>query len=100
MMHEDFYLGNLEHDSLEKIFFAGMMRVLVRKCQLDEVDVYLDKVVIKFPDSWSDRLESREWKQGRFIEHFKAELIDERMRTWEFHFPDYQDFIAEFMKQP
>ena len=86
------------HDSLEKIFFAGMMRVLVKKCQLEEVDVYLDKVVVKFPDSWSDRFKSRQWKRGRFIGIFKAELIDEKMRTWEFHFSDYKTFISEFAR--
>jgi transcription-repair coupling factor (superfamily II helicase) len=32
-------------DSIEKIFFAGMIRVFAKKHQLEEVDLYLDKLV-------------------------------------------------------
>jgi len=37
-------------ESIEKIFFAGFVRVLVREWAIDEVDVFLDKLVIKFID--------------------------------------------------
>ncbi|MCP5051040.1 MAG: hypothetical protein GY940_28005, partial [bacterium] len=56
------------HKSTEKIFYAGFIRVLVRKYNLEEVDIHPDKLVIKFPIAYSCGTQSRLGKY--FLRHF------------------------------
>ncbi|UCH97161.1 MAG: DEAD/DEAH box helicase [Candidatus Aminicenantes bacterium] len=84
-------------DSIEKIFFAGVIRVLAKTYQLEEVDLYLDKLVVKFPGnregmkSLIDRLPV----SGAVAE---VKIIDEEERVWAFHFSDYQAFIENLVR--
>lgn len=80
-------------DSIEKIFFAGMIRVFAKKYQLEEVDLYLDKLVIKFPDNFAGELPLNQWTSSPTSAVSK---IDNDGRLWAFHFPDYKTFIDEF----
>ncbi|MCP5106279.1 MAG: DEAD/DEAH box helicase, partial [bacterium] len=80
-------------ESMEKIFLAGMMRTLTRRCQLEEVEVYLDKVVIRFAEmengiSLVNRQHLHKFKD------FEMEILDKR--TSIFHFTDYREFIEHF----
>jgi transcription-repair coupling factor (superfamily II helicase) len=81
-------------DSIEKIFFAGMIRVFAKKYQLEEVDLYLDKLVIKFPDNFSETLPLNRWSSSPAFEISKSEDDD---RLWTFHFANYKAFIDEFL---
>ncbi len=81
-------------DSIEKIFFAGMIRLLVKTWSLEEVDVYLDKVVMKFQEDAESPfpLLSKLKKQEKNVPGvFNLETLDDE-RTWIFQFPDYKLF--------
>jgi transcription-repair coupling factor (superfamily II helicase) len=80
-------------DSIEKIFFAGMIRIFAKKHQLEEVDLYLDKLVIKFPDNFTGELPLNRLSSSPAFEIGK---IDNDDRLWTFHFADYKAFIDEF----
>jgi transcription-repair coupling factor (superfamily II helicase) len=81
-------------DSIEKIFFAGMIRVFAKKHRLEEVDLYLDKLMIKFPDNFAGKLPLSQWTSSSA---FSVSKIDNDDRLWTFHFPDYKAFIDEFL---
>jgi len=86
--------GRLPH-SMEKIFFAGMIRVLAKKCQFEEVEVYPDKVEIRFPEnSTGESLVKRAFLKRFKSENFEMEILDKR--TGIFYFDDYQKFINQF----
>jgi transcription-repair coupling factor (superfamily II helicase) len=82
-------------DSIEKIFFAGIIRVLVKKWRLQEVDVHLDHVVMKFQDAsmFSTLTQSAAANNlpGMPGGGVTMEAVDER--TYAFHFPDYKTFM-------
>jgi len=81
-------------DSIEKIFFAGIIRVLAKKYQLEEVDLYMDKLLLKFPgdhDLINDFME----KVPTAGTISNAEIIDEKEKVWAFHFSDYKIFIEK-----
>jgi len=79
--------------SMEKIFFAGMIRVLTRQCHFEEVEVFPDKVKIRFPEiTTGESLVDR-----RFLVKFREfdmEILDKR--TSIFNFTDYREFIEQF----
>jgi transcription-repair coupling factor (superfamily II helicase) len=78
-------------DSIDKIFFAGTIRLLMKKWQLEEADVHLDKVVIKFRDvEAANSLLETSQKMKMFPGAIKAEVIEERTRA--FYFKDYKFF--------
>jgi transcription-repair coupling factor len=84
------------HPSVEKIFFAGMIRVMVKTYQLEEVDVYLDKVTIKFPDTPDNR---RKLTLKKYLpDTLHMEPLGTGDFTWTFHFPDYKTFPPDFTK--
>lgn len=80
-------------DSIEKIFFAGMIRVFAKKHQLEEVDLYLDKLVIRFPDNFAGEIPLNRWSSSPV---FEVSKIDNDDRLWTFQFADYKMFIDEF----
>ncbi|MDQ1352675.1 MAG: hypothetical protein QG657_2981, partial [Acidobacteriota bacterium] len=79
--------------SMEKIFFAGMIRILTRQCHFEEVEVFPDKVKIRFPEiTTGESLVDR-----RFLVKFREfdmEILDKR--TSIFNFSDYREFIEQF----
>lgn len=79
--------------SMEKIFYAGMIRVLSKQCHLEEVEVFPDKVKIRFPEiTTGESLVDR-----RFLVKFREfdmEILDKR--TSIFNFTDYREFIEQF----
>jgi transcription-repair coupling factor (superfamily II helicase) len=81
-------------DSIEKIFFAGMIRVFAKKYQLEEVDLYLDKLMIKFPDNFAGALP---FNQVSSSQAYEASKIDNDDRLWMFHFSNYTVFINELV---
>jgi transcription-repair coupling factor (superfamily II helicase) len=80
-------------ESMEKIFLAGMMRVLTKQCQLEEVEVYTDKVQIRFPESTSGESLVDRRVLVKFRD-FDMEILDKR--TSIFNFTDYREFIEQF----
>jgi len=80
-------------DSIEKIFFAGMIRVFAKKHQLEEVDLYLDKLMIKFPENFAGKLPLKRWSSSSA---FAVSKSNEDDSLWTFHFTDYKAFIDEF----
>jgi transcription-repair coupling factor (superfamily II helicase) len=84
-------------DSIEKIFFAGMIRILVNKWSLEEVDVYLDKLVMKFREDAALPSLS-EWKkqEKKFPGPFKLEPLDDNELLFTLHFTDYKTFMEQF----
>lgn len=84
------------HESVEKIFFAAMVRVMVKLYRLEEVDVYLDSVIIRFPDSPENR------RKLTIQKYLPDTLIMEPLNgselTWTFLFDDYKSFVADFKK--
>lgn len=88
---EDRY-GRLPQN-MEKIFFAGMMRVLTRQNRFDEVEVSVDKVSVRF----SEADPAASLVDRRFLEKFKdfdMEILDKK--TCVFHFDDYREFVKKF----
>jgi transcription-repair coupling factor (superfamily II helicase) len=81
-------------DSIEKIFFAGMIRVFAKKYQLEEVDLYLDKLMIKFPENFTGEIPLNRRSSSPA---FEVSKIDNDDRSWAFHFDDYKAFIDEFL---
>jgi transcription-repair coupling factor (superfamily II helicase) len=81
-------------DSIEKIFFAGMIRVFAKKYQLEEVDLYLDKLMIKFPENFTGEIPLNRRSSSPA---FEVSKIDNDDRSWAFHFADYKAFIDEFL---
>ncbi|MCP5051566.1 MAG: DEAD/DEAH box helicase [bacterium] len=83
------------HPSIEKIFFAGMVRVMMRKYQLEEVDVYLDRVIINFPDNARSyvRLEAAR----KLPVSLKMEIFGGNSLVREFSFTDYKTFVPDFI---
>jgi transcription-repair coupling factor (superfamily II helicase) len=81
--------------SIEKIFFAGTIRLLVRKWKLEEVDVYIDNVVMKFPDAAACfERKGKRWQKGNIsLENIHLEIIDHQTQV--FHFPEYKAFIRQ-----
>jgi transcription-repair coupling factor (superfamily II helicase) len=80
-------------DTIEKIFLAGMVRILAKKCSFQEVDLYLDKVVIQF----SEKTIGGETVNEKFFLKFKGmkiEIMDSK--TCAYHFEDYKKFIEDF----
>jgi transcription-repair coupling factor (superfamily II helicase) len=79
--------------SMEKIFYAGMIRVLNKQCHFEEVEVFPDKVKIRFPEiTTGESLVDR-----RFLVKFREfdmEILDKR--TSIFNFTDYREFIERF----
>lgn len=79
--------------SMEKIFYAGMIRVLARGCRLEEVEVFEEKVQIRFPNK-----ERRSpMANPVFLKKFKdfhLEILDGS--TGVFYFDDYKEFIDKF----
>jgi transcription-repair coupling factor (superfamily II helicase) len=81
--------------SIEKIFFAGMVRVLAKIYHFEEVDLYLDKLVVKFPghgegmDSFFKRVPA-----SAAVSQIKA--MDAEQRIWALHFPDYKSFLESY----
>jgi transcription-repair coupling factor (superfamily II helicase) len=76
--------------SIEKIFFAGTIRVLVRKFNFEKVDVFLDRLVITF----AGPNEKEELLRENSAVEFTTEEEDEK--TTAFYFSDYLKFIDEF----
>ena len=79
--------------SMEKIFYAGMIRVLAKKCQFEEVEVSPGKVEIRFPESAT----GESLVKGSFLEKFKnfdMEILDKKRCI--FYFDDYREFIDRF----
>ena len=76
-----------------KIFFAGMIRVFAKKHQLEEVDLYLDKLVIKFPGNFAEEFPLNRWFSSSAFEVSKSNDED---TLWTFHFSDHKAFIDEF----
>jgi len=83
-----------EPDSIEKIFFAGMIRVFAKKHQLEEVDLYLDKLVVKFQENFAGALPLNRWSSSPA---FKVNKSNDDDTLWTFHFTDYKAFIHEFL---
>lgn len=80
-------------ENMETIFYTGMMRVLAKKCELEEMEVYLDKVMIRFPsDDQRRSLVKREFLQQ--FQKFNIEILDKKSCI--LHFDDYHRFINEF----
>ncbi len=75
---------------MERIFFAGGMRVMARKCRLEEVEVYTDKVYVRFPDTqFKFSLVNRS-----FLHHFRDfQLEIQDKRTCTVHFDDYDELL-------
>jgi transcription-repair coupling factor (superfamily II helicase) len=91
METEDRY-GRLPH-SMENIFYAGMIRVLAKEWRFEEVDVYEEKVRIRF----SDKEQRGPMATPAFLEKFKdfhLEILDRS--TGVFYFDDYKKFINRF----
>jgi transcription-repair coupling factor (superfamily II helicase) len=78
-------------DSIEKIFFAGMIRVFAKIHQLEEVDLYLDKLVVKFPENFEGELPWNRWSSSPA---FEVSKVDNDDKLWTFHFADYKAFMA------
>ncbi|MGE5342519.1 MAG: helicase-related protein [Candidatus Omnitrophota bacterium] len=78
--------------SIDKIFFAGTIRLLMEAWQLEEVDVYLERVIMKFRDS---AMPESLFESSKHVWHYpgnvKMEIIDPLTR--EFSFPDYKKFV-------
>ena len=69
-----------------------MVRVLIEACQLDAVEVFLEKMVVKFsvpPDR------QKMVKKG-ILNTYTAEIIDDK--TFIFYFKDHEKFINEFIE--
>lgn len=82
------------HESVEKIFYAAMVRVLVKAYGLEEVDVYLDRVIIRFPDSPENR---RKLTIQKYLpDTMVMEPLDGSELTWTFLFDDYKSFVSDF----
>lgn len=77
-------------DSIEKIFYAAMVRVLVKKYNFEKVDVYLDKLMITFTDPAGKAA----LLQNDLAGVCTVENIDEK--TAQFSFQDYKKFIEVF----
>jgi transcription-repair coupling factor (superfamily II helicase) len=84
------------HPSIEKIFFAGMVRVMAKKYQLEEVEVYLDKVIIKFP--LSPDLQTKLEARRNLPRTIDIEPFGNDERTRVFHFPDFKTFPQQFAR--
>jgi transcription-repair coupling factor (superfamily II helicase) len=80
-------------DSIEKIFFAGMIRVFAKKLQLEEVDLYLDKLVIKLPEDLTGELPLNRLSSSPA---FKVDKSDDDT-LWTFNFADYKAFIEDLI---
>jgi transcription-repair coupling factor (superfamily II helicase) len=81
--------------SMEKIFFAGMIRVLAKKCQFEDVEVSQGKVAIRFPEnSTGESLVKKSFFEKFNSKNFEMEILDNR--TGVFYFDDYRQFIDRF----
>lgn len=71
-------------ESIEKIFYAGIIRVLVKLWQIEEVDVYLDRLMMKFREPGQN--------PGTLLNSssITSEQLDQY--TWELTFKDYKYF--------
>ncbi len=79
--------------SIEKIFYAGMMRVLAKICRFEAVDLYRDHVIIAFPAPGDGRPAVNMEFLEKF-QHFEMLILDEK--TCEFRYDDYEAFIRDF----
>lgn len=79
-------------DSIEKIFFAGVIRVLAKKWQLDHVEVYLDRIIIQFPGGIPSPLDNPK----RLPDFIRSEPIN--TRSCIFHLLDYKKFSREISR--
>ncbi len=77
-------------DSIEKIFYAGLVRVLAKRCNFEKTDVFLDKLVVTFSDPADRERMLTEDAAGIYT----TEVIDEN--TTAFYFRDYAAFIERF----
>ncbi len=79
-------------DTIEKILFVGLIRVLVKKYRFEEVEVFLNRLVCTF----SDAKEMEAILEKGFPEEISPEIIAEN--TLAFSFEDYHRFIDEIRK--
>jgi transcription-repair coupling factor (superfamily II helicase) len=79
--------------SMEKIFYAGMIRVLAKKCQFEEVVVYSDKVEVRFPETATGESLAKRLFLEKF-KNFDLEIFDKRRGV--FYFENYREFINRF----
>ena len=77
-------------ESIEKIFYAGFVRVLVRKLNLKKAEVFLDRLVITF--AGTD--DCRAVLADEVFRKFKVEEVDES--TAAFSFKNYTPFMEAF----
>ncbi len=84
------------HASIEKIFFAGTIRVLTRKYHFDEVDVYQDRVIIQFADTEESRRKLS--AKLNLPSTIKMEPFGDSPRTRTFLFNDYKTFTQDFVQ--
>lgn len=93
---EDRY-GKLPN-SIDKIFYAGVIRVLVNTWRLDEVDVYIDRVILKFQEeSIAESVFAFSVKEKVIFDQVRVQCIDKRTR--EFLFPEYKAFTRFIYSQ-
>jgi hypothetical protein len=70
-----------------------MIRVFAKKLQLEEVDLYLDKLVIKLPDDFAGELLLNQLSSSPA---FKVNKSDDDA-LWTFNFADYKAFIEDLI---
>jgi len=76
---------------IDKIFYAGTVRVLSGKWNLEEVDVFLEKVVMKFINPSDAQFLFDGGVQSRQVaEGVRVEFVDEKTRA--FYFTYYKRF--------
>ncbi|MCP4157479.1 MAG: DEAD/DEAH box helicase, partial [bacterium] len=79
--------------SIEKVFFAGIIRVLAKKCRFEEVELFPSHVVIRFPEIDGGKPPVNK----DFIKKFNAfDMLIMDEKTCEFRFDDYEEFIHRF----
>jgi transcription-repair coupling factor (superfamily II helicase) len=85
------------HPSVQKIFYAAAVRVLAKVYLFGEVDVYLDSVIIKFPDSAKVRAKLH-INIPRLPDTLLMEANDIDPNTITFCFSDYNAFARDFIQ--
>ncbi len=76
-------------DSIEKIFYAGMTRVLTKKYGFEKIDVSLDGIIITFADpAEKDLILTLD-----ITKRFDGQEVDEKSAAFFYDFSDYEKFI-------
>lgn len=79
--------------SMDSIFMAGVMRILAKKCKLEALEVFTDKVLVILSEGEeSKRLFNREF-MTRF-KHMELEILDKK--SFHLYFGNYRDFTQNF----